>query len=65
MGMKCNKNTSQHYMSGGVEIALKHSITLSDVQIESLIICFDIILFKSEIFENGTTNAPLDTPSRL
>ena len=65
MGMKCNKNTSQHYMLGGVEIALKHSITLSDAQIKSLIICFDIILFESEIFENGTTNAPLDTPSRL
>lgn len=47
MVMKCNKNTSQHYMLGGVEIALKHSITLSDTQIKSLIICFDIILLKA------------------
>ena len=65
MGMKCNKNTSQHYMSGGVEIALKHSITLSDAQIKSVIICFDIILFKSEIYENGTTVSSLDTMPRL
>ena len=65
MGMKCNKNTSQHHMSGGVEIALKHSITLSDAQIKSVIICFDIILFKSEIYENGTTVSSLDTMSHL